>query len=319
MSLRPVFGRSSTRRVVVDAVVLRLHPQRDRAPCRPSSSTFEISPTSTPAMFDGLALARRDRLRGRQLGLDDEEVLADERHPGGQRAGAGCRGCRRRPRREISDQADDRDEVEPVLADRGRHGVAFTRPAPAPRPVDVGQLALVTGDARVVRRALARVLRPHAEHRRRRRADELAGRGRRRARRCSRRRRAGSARRSRCRRSSGSRRRARPSSTRTPCSSPSPFELVVDHDVAGRQHDVARAARRVGRSAAAALSVASVSDREVASSPARGPRPARAARSATAACASRDPRERRVDRRRRLAHAGQDLARERARGREGAR
>ena len=50
---------------------------------------------------------------------------------------------------------------------------ALTRPLGRPGPVDVGDLALVAAHARVVRRALAGVLRPHALDRRRRGADQL--------------------------------------------------------------------------------------------------------------------------------------------------
>ena len=178
--------------------------------------------------LDRLALARRHRLRGGELGLVVDEVRADDRDPLGQVEAlvgedvAAHEQCHQH-------DADDEGEVARVLADRHPHR---TRPAPRRRArrrraarggaVEVGQRVLVTGERGVVRRALARVGRPRPQRRRDRVGEDLVG-G------CrptgpstasGRRRRAGSGRTGRCRRSPGPRRRGRPSSTRTPCSSP---------------------------------------------------------------------------------------------------
>ena len=75
---------------------------------------------------DGLALARRDRLGARQLGVDLGEVLAEDRHPARQREPLVGEDHRRDGERD-DDQADDRQEVDEVLADRA-HPASFRVP-----------------------------------------------------------------------------------------------------------------------------------------------------------------------------------------------
>ena len=244
-------------------------------------------------------------------------------------------------------QHDDRDEVREVLADRERHfapsllepngrsflrssGSAFLAAASRPRrsaascagrAVEVRPRLLVTGGARLVRRA-ACPGRPAGCRAARRRCCRTAGRcwrWRSRARPTASRRRSGSARTCRCRRSSGPRRRARRACRRTPCSSRTPLvnSSWITTLPVGAGHVVAHSdARLVCGSSSIAASV-TLARAALAGAQLRG----QAAELLRAHQRPRlgDPRERGVDRGRRLADAREDLARERARGRERAR
>ena len=79
MSFRPVFGRSSA----VASVWTRssyFGSMSIVTMARPSlRSTLAMSPMRTPGDADRLALARRDRLRGRELGLERERRRLAER------------------------------------------------------------------------------------------------------------------------------------------------------------------------------------------------------------------------------------------------
>ena len=181
----------------------------------PSRSLTEaISPTSTPAMLTVWPWPGRDRLRGRHLGLDLEELLAHDRHPAGQRQPLLAEDHGRHRGRD-DQQPDDRQEVQQVLADRRPHlalrrvflavpnGLSFLRTAPrsASRrslsrtdltwavsvgeplgerlgrggPVDVRDLLLVAGLVGLVRRLLARIGGTVAERHLDVVAEQLAG------------------------------------------------------------------------------------------------------------------------------------------------
>jgi hypothetical protein len=75
---------------------------------------------------DRLALARRDRLRGRELGLDLDEVGSEQRHAGRQRDALVAEDDHRDDQRH-EDQPQDSGEVAQVLADRGAHRFASSR------------------------------------------------------------------------------------------------------------------------------------------------------------------------------------------------
>ena len=118
MSFRPVLGRSSTLAFVVDrdAVLLELERHDRLAVLEPHARDLADLDAGD---VDRLALARRDRLGGRELRLDLGEVLAEHREPAGQRQPLVGEDHRRHGERD-DDQAEDRQEVDEVLADR-RH------------------------------------------------------------------------------------------------------------------------------------------------------------------------------------------------------
>ena len=105
------------------------------------SSTFEISPTSTPAMFTvwpwpGVTACAVD-----MSALRTKKSLPTS----GTHAGSVSR-CLPRMNTAtapaISDQAEDRHEVDPVLADRGPHGVPSPGPPAPAGPLTFGILLL---------------------------------------------------------------------------------------------------------------------------------------------------------------------------------
>ena len=97
MSWRPVRGRSSTVASVWISGAYCCSISIVTTAWPSSRSTLEMSPTLTPAMFTVWPWPGRDRLRGRELGLELEPVVAEERAPRTGRAAAAGRGCSRSP------------------------------------------------------------------------------------------------------------------------------------------------------------------------------------------------------------------------------
>ena len=77
-------GPQQHRRVLVERRVLGLDPHADDRLAVAQRDRGDLADLDARDV-DRLALARRDGLRGRHLGVDLEEVLADDRHPGRQR------------------------------------------------------------------------------------------------------------------------------------------------------------------------------------------------------------------------------------------
>ena len=138
--LQPGLGPQQHGRVAVDAAVLRLHLHGDDGLAVLELDVRDLADLDARDVH-GLALARRDRLRGRHVGLEDEEVLADERDPRGQREPLLAED-EHRDRARDHDQAEDRHEVDPVLADRGPHGVPSPGPPAPAGPLTFGILLL---------------------------------------------------------------------------------------------------------------------------------------------------------------------------------
>jgi hypothetical protein len=123
--LQPRLGPQQDRRVAVHPLVLGLDLQRHDRPAVLQLDLGDLADRHSGDV-DGLALARRDGLRGRHLGLDDEEVLADDREPPGQRQALVGQDHGRHGERD-HEQHDHGDEVAQVLANRGPHGVILWR------------------------------------------------------------------------------------------------------------------------------------------------------------------------------------------------
>ena len=171
MSWSPVRGRSRTEASSLISGAYCSSTSIVTTACPSTSSTSEMSPALTPAMFTVWPWPGHDRLRGRELGLELEPLVAEERDPGRVRLLLLGEDDPGRPEAE-HDQHADRDEVAQVLPDRAPHGaatsptgVAGVRSGAADGrrgAVDRGQRVLVAGDVEAERRRRARQRRLHA-------------------------------------------------------------------------------------------------------------------------------------------------------------
>ena len=170
MSCRPVRGRSSTRRVGVDQRrVLLLDQHRHH---RAAVLEFDLRDVADldPGDVHRLALARGDRLGGRQLGLELEALVAEDRDPG--RVGLLLLAENVNGDQQAGDQQRrDRDEVAQVFADRPSHGATVAGcgatdvagQAGAGLAVDVRQRVRRAGHVGAVRRDRGGERRPRAQ------------------------------------------------------------------------------------------------------------------------------------------------------------
>ena len=148
MSWSPVRGRSST--VASERISGAYFSSTSIVTTALPSLELDLGDVADldPGDVHGLALARGDRLRGRELGLELEPVVAEDRDPG--RVGLLLLGedvgGHRQPRHQ---QGRDRDEVAQVFADRASHGTVAGAAGPTSPGRPVPPVPLTSGSGLV--------------------------------------------------------------------------------------------------------------------------------------------------------------------------